>query len=123
MQYFIFTNPFDLRFFEYLISGHREMVKGMMDLAQTGAANSEVEPEDIDAHCTSDERVIERLAESLEEFVVSDLHQAVSSQTRFWPDMLEAMIIETDFRAIAAAVYYGVDPDSEPRARAEVHRD
>src|SRR5687768_9305106 len=119
MQYFVFTNALAVEFFEYLMLGHRERVKAMMDLAQTGAADSMADTERNQPIYGSDDRVIERLAEELEEFVVADCSAAVSSHTRFWTDRLEDLIQDTDFHSIAAAIYYGVEVGSDPRAKSD----
>ena len=123
MQYFVFTDQRSVEFFEYLMLGHREKVKAMMDRAQTGAAESMADSERNQPVYGSDDRVIERLAEELEGFLVADCSAAVSSHTRFWTDRLDDLIQDTDFHSIAAAIYYGVEVGSDPRAKSDLEPD
>src|SRR6185295_18594388 len=90
------------------------------DYAQTFAANAELEPEGEDRLRDTDERVFERLADLLDEFIAN----LFSERFGFLPEDGDGTLLgelasdgyrNVDFKSLAQAIFYGVDPDARPR--------
>ncbi len=113
MRYFLFTNPATRDVFDLLMYQHRKWVQRTLDTCESEAAQSPTRKgESSDLRRDDDERICERLAGKVEEFVDSLVYARFSGLDELEP--LDGIVLEAfsqiDYAAIARAIYCGVEP-------------
>lgn len=114
MKCFVFDSQWESVAFEYLIENYPDQVKSMLDEAQREAADA----------CTSDElnlsdihpdyAVFERLGSKLQDWFDEDGLESMEYDT-LYHTMLSSALNDLNYNTIAAAIFYGVEPGSDPR--------
>lgn len=116
MKYFCFTDGRDVEMFNLLMRDHKAAVRQMVLDASGEAANAKTDPEGDDMLRDDDMMVFERMKEKLEEYAEQLAYDetGLDEEASFFADLFWTSFRQIDFLVIAKAIFYGVEPDSDP---------